>query len=63
MTNATQPLAKRIAIVFDFDDTLVPNTYNLLLEDLGLTPIAISKNATRFARQPDGMAFRPVSLA
>jgi hypothetical protein len=35
MTNATQPLAKRIAIVFDFDDTLVPNTYNLLLEDLG----------------------------
>jgi phosphoserine phosphatase len=36
MTDATQPLAKRIAIVFDFDDTLVPNTYNLLLEDLGI---------------------------
>jgi phosphoglycolate phosphatase-like HAD superfamily hydrolase len=35
MTDAIQPISKQIAIVFDFDDTLVPNTYNLLLEDLG----------------------------
>lgn len=32
MTQATQPLSQRIAIAFDFDDTLVPDTVDNLLE-------------------------------
>ncbi|MGC1394153.1 MAG: HAD family hydrolase [Coleofasciculaceae cyanobacterium] len=32
MTKATKPLSKRIAVVFDFDDTLVPDTVDNLLE-------------------------------
>ncbi|NEP15548.1 MAG: HAD family hydrolase [Leptolyngbya sp. SIO4C1] len=35
MNQATQPLFNRIAVVFDFDDTLVPDTYDALIEDLG----------------------------
>lgn len=33
---ATNPLIKRIAIVFDFDETLAPDTYTALLEHCGL---------------------------
>lgn len=36
MTKATKPLSNRIAIVFDFDDTLVPDTFDVLLESCGL---------------------------
>jgi len=33
---ATQPVCNRIAIVFDFDDTLAPDTFDELIKDLGL---------------------------
>ncbi|MBE9048294.1 HAD family hydrolase [Pleurocapsales cyanobacterium LEGE 10410] len=36
MTNATKPFSNRLAIVFDFDETLASDTFALLLEDLGL---------------------------
>lgn len=36
MTTATKPICNRIAIVFDFDDTLAPNSYSSLLERCGL---------------------------
>lgn len=36
MTLVTQPLSNRIAIVFDFDDTLVPDTVDALLESCGI---------------------------
>jgi phosphoglycolate phosphatase-like HAD superfamily hydrolase len=36
MATATHPTAAKIAIVFDFDDTLVPDTFDSLLEHLGL---------------------------
>ncbi|MDY7023395.1 MAG: haloacid dehalogenase-like hydrolase, partial [Cyanobacteriota bacterium] len=35
MPSSTQPLSKRIAVAFDFDDTLVPDTYDSLIEYLG----------------------------
>lgn len=36
MTTATKPFANRLAVVFDFDETLAPDTFAVLLEDLGL---------------------------
>ena len=36
MTTSTKPFANRLAIVFDFDETLAQDTFALLLEDLGL---------------------------
>ncbi len=36
MVKATQRVSKKIALAFDFDDTLVPDTYDGLLESLGL---------------------------
>lgn len=36
MTTSTQPFANRLAVVFDFDETLAPDTFAVLLEDLGL---------------------------
>lgn len=36
MTTATKPFANRLAVVFDFDETLAPDTFAILLEDLGL---------------------------
>ncbi|PZD71216.1 hypothetical protein C1752_07492 [Acaryochloris thomasi RCC1774] len=35
MTQATQPVANRIAIAFDFDETLVPDSFDGLLNYLG----------------------------
>lgn len=35
MSGSTKPLSKRIAIAFDFDDTLVRDTYDSLIEHLG----------------------------
>ena len=32
----TKPFANRLAVVFDFDETLAPDTFAVLLEDLGL---------------------------
>ena len=36
MALATKPLSNYIAVVFDFDDTLVPDTVDSLLESLGI---------------------------
>ncbi len=36
MTKATKPLSNRIAVVFDFDDTLVPDTIDSLAENCGI---------------------------
>ena len=36
MTTTTKPFANRLAVVFDFDETLAPDTFAVLLEDLGL---------------------------
>lgn len=36
MTQVTKSLSKRIALVFDFDDTLVPDTFDALLESCNL---------------------------
>ncbi|GGK40633.1 hydrolase [Deinococcus malanensis] len=37
-TTRTHPETPRIALVFDFDDTLAPDTWDGLLSDLGLDP-------------------------
>ena len=34
MTNATEPFANRLAVVFDFDETLAADTFAVLLKDL-----------------------------
>lgn len=44
MMTATHPVSKKIAIAFDFDDTLVPNAYDVLLESLGF-------DAARYRRE------------
>jgi phosphoserine phosphatase len=36
MTLATKPFFNRLAVVFDFDETLAPDTFTILLQDLGL---------------------------
>lgn len=36
MTTATKPFANRLAVVFDFDETLAPDTFAILLQDLNL---------------------------
>ena len=36
MTTSTKPFANRLAVVFDFDETLAADTFVLLLKDLGL---------------------------
>ena len=43
MTTATKPFANRLAIVFDFDETLAPDTFAVLLEDLGLDASAFKQ--------------------
>lgn len=44
MTKATQHFSNRIAIVFDFDDTLVPDSFDSLLESCDI-------NASQFRQQ------------
>ena len=41
MTTATKPLYKRIALVFDFDDTLAPDSYRSLVESFGVDYTAL----------------------
>ncbi|MEM7555028.1 MAG: haloacid dehalogenase-like hydrolase [Cyanobacteria bacterium P01_A01_bin.84] len=36
MNQATKPFFNRLAVVFDFDETLAPDTFAILLQDLGL---------------------------
>ncbi|BDA68569.1 hydrolase [Rivularia sp. IAM M-261] len=39
MTVVTKPFSNRIAVVFDFDDTLVQDTVDALLSSLGIDPL------------------------
>ena len=43
MPTATTAFHNRIAIVFDFDDTLAPDSYETLLEHLGVDPDSFQK--------------------
>lgn len=43
MAKATQLTRNKIAIAFDFDDTLVPDTYDSLIEDLGFDTATFRK--------------------
>ena len=43
MPRATRPVWKRIAIVFDFDETLAPGSYDTFLESCGLDPEAFRR--------------------
>ena len=36
MITSTKPFANRLAVVFDFDETLAPDTFALLVKDMGL---------------------------
>ena len=36
MTTVTKPFVNRLAVVFDFDETLAPDTFAVLLKDMGL---------------------------
>lgn len=47
MTNATKPFSNRIAVVFDFDETLAPDTFKVLLEDLGLDAEAFKQERVK----------------
>jgi phosphoserine phosphatase len=47
MTNTTKPFSNHIAIVFDFDETLAPDTFKLLLQDLGLDAETFKKERVK----------------
>ena len=47
MTTATKPFVNRLAIVFDFDETLAPDTFSLLLEDVGLDADAFKQERVK----------------
>ena len=38
MAQATHPVSNKIAIAFDFDDTLVSDSYDALIEAMGYKP-------------------------
>ena len=47
MSIATKPFVNRLAVVFDFDETLAPDTFALLLEDLGLDADAFKQEKVK----------------
>jgi hypothetical protein len=47
MAVSTKPLSNRIAIVFDFDDTLVPDTVDALLKSLGIDALEFRQEKIR----------------
>lgn len=47
MTTATKPFINRLAIVFDFDETLAPDTFSLLLENMGLDADAFKQEKVK----------------
>ena len=51
MTTATQPFVNRLAIVFDFDETLAPDTFAVLLEHLGLDVDAFKERVKPLTNQ------------
>ena len=46
-TTATKPFVNRLAIVFDFDETLAPDTFSLLLKDMGLDADAFKQERVK----------------
>ena len=44
MTNATKPFANRLAVVFDFDETLAADTFAVLLKDLDIDVAAFKQD-------------------
>ena len=47
MSTATKPFVNRLAIVFDFDETLAPDTFSLLLKDMGLDADAFKQEKVK----------------
>ena len=47
MTTATKPFVNRLAVVFDFDETLAPDTFALLLKDMGLDADAFKQERVK----------------
>lgn len=50
MTTATKSFYNRIAIVFDFDDTLAPNSYRSLIESFGVEHTVYARTCPAAAR-------------
>lgn len=53
MANATKPLANRLAVVFDFDDTLAPDSIDGFVASCGLDPDAFQRERVQ-PRVADG---------
>jgi hypothetical protein len=49
MTKATKPYSNRIALVFDFDDTLVPDTVDIAVLDW--VQYSLSPSRTRYLNE------------
>ncbi|WP_242055930.1 hypothetical protein [Nostoc flagelliforme] len=47
MTVSTKPLSNRIAVVFDFEDTLVPDTVDGLLSSLEIDALEFCQKQIR----------------
>ena len=47
MSSPTKPFINRIAIVFDFDETLAPDSFPVLLEHLGIDPEPFKQEGVR----------------
>ena len=47
MTNATKPFANRLAVVFDFDETLAADTFAVLLKDLDIDVAAFKQERVK----------------
>ncbi|MGF1522268.1 MAG: HAD family hydrolase [Leptolyngbyaceae cyanobacterium] len=51
MVQATHPVSEKIAIAFDFDDILVPDTYDALIESLGFDTDTFRKERYELRKQ------------
>ncbi len=47
MTKATKPVYNHLAVVFDFDDTLAPDTLDSLLESCGVDSDVFERQRVR----------------
>ena len=56
MTLATKPFSNRIAVVFNFDDTLVPDTVDSLLVSLGIDALKFRQERMKPLNQEQGTA-------
>lgn len=64
MAEATHPLSQKIAIAFDFDDTLVPDSFDALLEYIGIDAARFRQEKYQPLREQgwDGIPARFYSL-